>query len=417
MHDKQHFFQTNLHNGITHLHHEMDVPFAEARIIIPVGNAHSHSSVPGGAPGIAHFLEHMCFERSARYPERNSFERAVSAGGGRVNAWTSAYYTDYYLEAPTNTFEELYQGLLSAVFEPILSPEDIQRQAGIIKNERAQRPYYPGDTELTQYCGTKWMRHAYYPITQLFGDDATLDTLSAEQLLQFQRYYTTTGLTVISGGNVPAYVITEPLTGLTLTEHQLTPVVTPTGWVNRTFHETTTKDIETPLYLWGNITPSFDLHQVWATGLIIELLTNHETGAINNWLRQESGLTYGVNFGMWHDLDRQGWVVEIPLPDRAVIAAVRDEIFERAHTALASQEQLESIKRRTELRACFDYQTLSDRMNRAVEIFTSAGRIPSEAEYFAWLSGVSTDRLQAVFESFFAQEQAGELAAYPRIEP
>ena len=50
---------------------------------------------PPGKSGIAHFLEHLMFKGTTRYPE-GVFSKAVSEIGGEENAFTTSDYTGYY---------------------------------------------------------------------------------------------------------------------------------------------------------------------------------------------------------------------------------------------------------------------------------------------------------------------------------
>ena len=46
--------------------------------------------------GIAHFLEHMLFMGSKKYPKENYFLEYVFGHGGKTNAFTASRYTCYY---------------------------------------------------------------------------------------------------------------------------------------------------------------------------------------------------------------------------------------------------------------------------------------------------------------------------------
>lgn len=48
--------------------------------------------------GLAHFLEHMLFLGSKKYPESDEYEDFFNKFGGYSNAWTSDNYTTYNFE-------------------------------------------------------------------------------------------------------------------------------------------------------------------------------------------------------------------------------------------------------------------------------------------------------------------------------
>ncbi len=50
---------------------------------------------PPNRQGLAHFLEHMIFMGSTKYPGENDFSAHISANGGYTNAYTEFEYTNY----------------------------------------------------------------------------------------------------------------------------------------------------------------------------------------------------------------------------------------------------------------------------------------------------------------------------------
>ena len=47
-------------------------------------------------PGIAHYLEHMIFMGSEKYPDEDAFSKHLSANGGDSNAYTEDELTNYH---------------------------------------------------------------------------------------------------------------------------------------------------------------------------------------------------------------------------------------------------------------------------------------------------------------------------------
>lgn len=49
-------------------------------------------------PGLAHFLEHMLFMGSKKYPQENDYQKFVSDHAGYTNAFTAEHMTNFYFE-------------------------------------------------------------------------------------------------------------------------------------------------------------------------------------------------------------------------------------------------------------------------------------------------------------------------------
>ena len=53
-------------------------------------------SDPKNAEGLAHFLEHMLFMGSKKYPFNNKYWDFITLNGGNCNAYTNIMNTVYY---------------------------------------------------------------------------------------------------------------------------------------------------------------------------------------------------------------------------------------------------------------------------------------------------------------------------------
>ena len=49
-------------------------------------------------PGLAHFLEHMLFRGSQKYPKLDTFVDKITKSGGDFNAYTATEETNYYFK-------------------------------------------------------------------------------------------------------------------------------------------------------------------------------------------------------------------------------------------------------------------------------------------------------------------------------
>ena len=63
-------------------------------------------SDPADMPGLAHFLEHMVFMGSEKYPDENSFDDFIQRTGGTDNAHTDCETTVFYFETQRKSFRE-----------------------------------------------------------------------------------------------------------------------------------------------------------------------------------------------------------------------------------------------------------------------------------------------------------------------
>ena len=57
-------------------------------------------------PGLAHFLEHMVFMGSKKFPSENGFDKFISNHGGFDNAHTDCEHTSFYFEIQRKHLKE-----------------------------------------------------------------------------------------------------------------------------------------------------------------------------------------------------------------------------------------------------------------------------------------------------------------------
>jgi len=76
-------------------------------------------SDPPELQGLAHFLEHMVFMGSSKFPDENGFDKLMSKNGGSSNASTDCERTKFHFETQRKSFCESSL-LFIAEVKPIL---------------------------------------------------------------------------------------------------------------------------------------------------------------------------------------------------------------------------------------------------------------------------------------------------------
>lgn len=85
--------------------------------------------------GTAHFLEHLVFMGSEKYPERNDYISYVQTCGGSYNAFTSDNATLYFLELDTSFLKKGIEMLSWFFKKPLLDMNNINSEREIINSE------------------------------------------------------------------------------------------------------------------------------------------------------------------------------------------------------------------------------------------------------------------------------------------
>nr|XP_043635707.1 insulin-degrading enzyme-like 1, peroxisomal [Erigeron canadensis] len=92
-------------------------------------------SDPDGLEGLAHFLEHMLFYASEKYPLEDSYSTYISEHGGHTNAYTSSEHTNYYFDVNADCFEEALDRFAQFFIKPLMSADATTREIKAVDSE------------------------------------------------------------------------------------------------------------------------------------------------------------------------------------------------------------------------------------------------------------------------------------------
>ncbi|MCZ6633014.1 MAG: insulinase family protein, partial [bacterium] len=88
-----------------------------ASVLVGVGSL----SNPRNRLGLAHFLEHMLFLGTEKYPGVDDYGTYWKQNGGYKNAYTSSDHTNYYLEINHDAFEGALDRLSQFFIAPLFT--------------------------------------------------------------------------------------------------------------------------------------------------------------------------------------------------------------------------------------------------------------------------------------------------------
>ena len=127
-----HHLHLTLTNGLrVSLRHAPHLKRCAAVLRVSAG---SHD-VPVAWPGLAHFLEHLLFLGTERFPTNEGLMAYVQRHGGQVNASTRERTTDFFFELPESAFAEGLDRLAHMLTHPRLALEDQLREREVLHAE------------------------------------------------------------------------------------------------------------------------------------------------------------------------------------------------------------------------------------------------------------------------------------------
>lgn len=104
---------------------------AAASLAVGVGTAQD----PKEQLGLAHYLEHMLFLGTQKYPEPNGFMNFTTANGGMSNAFTGLERTNYLFQINAEKFDEALDRFSDYFKQPTFDPAYSEKERNAVNSE------------------------------------------------------------------------------------------------------------------------------------------------------------------------------------------------------------------------------------------------------------------------------------------
>ncbi len=150
---------------------------------------------PPARPGLAHFLEHMLFLGTAKYPQPGGYQTFMSSHAGSSNAYTADEHTNFHFEVAHDAFPEGLDRFAQFFIAPTLDTAYAQRELNAVASEHAKNVE-------NDYWRTRQIERDQYkaghPLNHFStGDQQTLAGVGREELLAFyERHYSANLMTL-----------------------------------------------------------------------------------------------------------------------------------------------------------------------------------------------------------------------------
>ena len=150
--------------------------------------------------GMAHFLEHMLFNGSEKYPY-GEIDKVVESLGGNINAGTSKDFTYYHIEIAAPYWRKALEVLYQLTLKAVLDEEMIEKEKPIVIEELRRGKDNPSTVLWETFEKTAYKVSPYrFPV---IGFEETIRRFTREQLLNFYRsFYQPRNMAVVVVGNV-----------------------------------------------------------------------------------------------------------------------------------------------------------------------------------------------------------------------
>lgn len=156
---------------------------------------------PQGKSGLAHFLEHLMFKGTDKFPS-GRFSEIVAQNGGQENAFTSSDYTAYYQSIAADRLELVMRLESDRMRNLKLDPEEIETERLVILEERRSRTDNRPSSRLAEQADAAFYKN--HPYRQpVIGWEHEIRGLTPADIKDFyDRWYAPNNAVLVVVGDV-----------------------------------------------------------------------------------------------------------------------------------------------------------------------------------------------------------------------
>lgn len=172
-----------LDNGLTVLLRQSHaIPIVSSWLWYRVGSRNEST----GITGAAHWVEHMMFKGTPRYP-KGQLDKLVARNGGTFNAFTNTDYTCYFETLPSDKLDLALDIESDRMANALFEPDEVEAERTVIISEREGLENFPEFLLAEEVGAAAFKVHPYHH--EVIGWKWDLQTMSRDQLYRLYRTY------------------------------------------------------------------------------------------------------------------------------------------------------------------------------------------------------------------------------------
>lgn len=213
-----------LDNGLTVLLKEVhSAPIISWWVMYRVGSRNE----PTGKTGISHWVEHMLFKGTEKFPS-GVLDRAIDRLGGTWNAQTFIDYTAYYETLPAEEIALALEIEADRMQSVAFTVDDVESERTVILSERAGLENSPSFWLGEAMNAASFYVHGYHH--EIVGDRADLQTITRDDLeAHYRGHYVPANAVAVAVGAFDSTALMEQIREL----YGSIPAVQPPPAFNR----------------------------------------------------------------------------------------------------------------------------------------------------------------------------------------
>lgn len=405
-----------LDNGLTILTRELHhAPVTTFWVWYRVG---SRNEQPG-ATGISHWVEHMMFKGTEKFP-KGTIDREISRLGGAFNAMTWFDFTAYYATLPAAEIDIVMQIEADRMLHSAFDPAETEAERTVILSELHMYENYSSFRLSQELQAAAFHLHPYR--NEVIGWESDLLTMTREELYRHYRtYYTPNNAIVVAVGDFETEQMVARIEALYggLPAGPSVPPVRVTEPAQRGERRVTTTGVEpTPMLVYGYKAPAATDPDFWPLTVLDAVLGGAKGAAMFGsggnsrtsrlYRRLVDGeLAVSASSSLLATIDPYLYLVSVgalPTTDHDRLEQVLDEELARFHDEKLDESELARAKKQTRARFAMGMESMSSQ-GRWLGLASVIATPDWFDHYLDSVEAVTAEQVQAVAQRYLVPHQ------------
>lgn len=353
--------------------------------------------------GVSHFLEHLLFQGSKKYPSAKILSETVDGVGGFMNAYTTAELTSYYAKIPSEKFAEIADLLVDLALHPLFDQVQIDLERGVIIEEMNVYRDDPGQYIFDLIGDVLWPEDVLR--SNILGTEETVRALPREVIAGYHAsQYVPSNAVMAIAGNISLSNAEQIITPLFKPSHVAAPrsYIPAHGPLAREkvkiYHQNTS---QTHMVLAGRGLPLRHHHEA-AFRVLGALMGGGPSSRLYHTIREEKGLAYVVYMGMTGYADTGKWEIYAGVSNDKVeeaLEAIMQEM-EVIRTKTVDEAELRRVKQQLRGRIIMSQETNGAVADRLGAELLLTGQVRSVEAILAAIEAVQAEDILSLAQRY-----------------
>ncbi len=156
---------------------------------------------PKELAGLSHFLEHLPFKGSRRWPSARAISDAIEGVGGLMNASTDREMTVFWCKVAKPHYRQAFSVVLDMLLHPIMDPVEMEKEREVILEELRSTNDYPAQLADLLIDDTLWPDQAMG--RDVGGGQETVKAITLDDVQRYmERQYNPANTVVAVAGGI-----------------------------------------------------------------------------------------------------------------------------------------------------------------------------------------------------------------------